>query len=95
MRRHQRLLEHRIQRGGDIVRGVGCEEEARRRALCQRTGDRGDDGVDVIVFVIAKAGRILDRLVRDIEHRDRDAAVLHRSARIFVRSAELYHTQSS
>ena len=94
MCRHQRLLEHRIQRGGHIVRCVGCEEEA-RRALGQRTGNRGDDCVDVIVFVIAEAGRILDRLVRDIEHRDRDAAVLHRSARIFVRSAELYHTQSS
>jgi hypothetical protein len=74
---HERLLEHRVQRRGDVRRRVCRKEEIRRCAGLKAGRNIRDVVVGVIVFVTGKRGiHRLDLLVGNVEHGNDNAAVL-------------------
>ncbi len=81
------LLEHRKQRGIDVCRRVRRVEEIRRGAGLQRGRNAGDVAVGVAVLVIENRAGIRDRLIRNVEDRDGDAAILDVGAVIGCRDA--------
>jgi hypothetical protein len=81
------LLEHRKQRGIDVCRRVRLVVEIRRGAGLQRGWNAGDVAVGVVVLVIENRAGIRDRLVRNVEDRDGDAAILDGGAIIGCRDA--------
>src|SRR5882762_8791052 len=78
---YQRLIEHRVQGGGNVRGRICGEEEFRRRAGLKTGRYVGDVTVREAVFITGERGVwILYRLVGNIKHGNDNTAVLERLA---------------